>query len=261
MNFSRQSEPTRRAIRKVHPGTNFPSLLHPRWRAEQAWLGVVQEAYVHRVSTRKVDDLVKALGLDGISTSELSRICGELAPLVDAFRTRPIAGAHPYVWLDATYHKVRVERRVVVLRRRVTGRVLAEGQAEERRGRQTLHFADRPDDVRVWECAVLMTNADDSLEAITSRPMLLAEVASLAQHAGQSRLLLTLTHAAWDHIEAMIANIQKGFASTRAAAPQLPKLERWRAFVRYIIAKIVATKPNGSSPLGLPPPLPASQIG
>jgi transposase-like protein len=74
---------------------------------------VIQEAYVHGVSTRKVDDLVKALGLDGISKSEVSRICGELDPIVDAFRNRPITGGYPYVWLDATYHKVRIDGRVV----------------------------------------------------------------------------------------------------------------------------------------------------
>jgi transposase-like protein len=101
------------AIPKVRPGTYFPSLLQPRRRAEQALLGVVQEAYIHGVSTRKVDDLVKALGLDGMSKSEVSRICGELDPLVEAFRTRPITGEHPYVWLDATYHKVRIDGRVV----------------------------------------------------------------------------------------------------------------------------------------------------
>jgi len=101
------------AIPKVRPGTYFPSLLQPRRRAEQALLGVVQEAYVHGVSTRKVDDLVKALGLDGMSKSEVSRICRELDPLVEAFRTRPITGEHPYVWLDATYHKVRIDGRVV----------------------------------------------------------------------------------------------------------------------------------------------------
>ena len=101
------------AIPKVRPGTYFPSLLQPRRRAEQALLTVVQEAYVHGVSTRKVDDLVKALGLDGISKSEVSRICAELDPVVEAFRTRPITGEHPYVWLDATYHKVRIDGRVV----------------------------------------------------------------------------------------------------------------------------------------------------
>jgi len=101
------------AIPKVRTGTYFPSLLQPRRRAEQALLTVVQEAYVHGVSTRKVDDLVKALGLDGISKSEVSRICAELDPVVEAFRTRPLVGEHPYVWLDATYHKVRIDGRVV----------------------------------------------------------------------------------------------------------------------------------------------------
>jgi transposase-like protein len=88
-------------------------LLEPRRRAEQALLAVVQEAYVHGVSTRKVDELLKALSLDGMSKSEVSRICAELDPLVEAFRTRPLTGEHPYVWVDATYHKVRVDGRVV----------------------------------------------------------------------------------------------------------------------------------------------------
>lgn len=101
------------AIPKVRPGNYFPSLLQPRRRAEQALLTVIQEAYVHGVSTRKVDDLVKGLGLDGISKSEVSRICGELDPMVEAFRTRPLTTEYPYVWLDATYHKVRIDGRVV----------------------------------------------------------------------------------------------------------------------------------------------------
>ena len=101
------------AIPKVRPGTYFPSLLQPRRRAEHALLAVVQEAYVHGVSTRKVDDLVKALGVDGISKSVVSRICAELDTTVTAFRTRPLTGEHRYVWLDATYHKVRVDGRVI----------------------------------------------------------------------------------------------------------------------------------------------------
>jgi len=101
------------AIPKVTPGTYFPSLLQPRRRAEHALLAVVQEAYVHGVSTRKVDDLVKALGLDGISKSEVSRVCGALDPVVAAFRTRALTGEHRYLWLDATYLKVRVDGRVI----------------------------------------------------------------------------------------------------------------------------------------------------
>lgn len=100
------------AIPKVTPGSYFPSLLQPRRRAEHALAAVVQEAYVHGVSTRKVDDLVKALGIDGISKSEVSRICAELDTVVTAFRTRPLAGEHRYLWVDATYHKVRVDGRV-----------------------------------------------------------------------------------------------------------------------------------------------------
>nr|WP_291989168.1 IS256 family transposase [Luteitalea sp.] len=87
------------AIPKVTPGTYFPSLLQPRRRAEHALLAVVQEAYVHGVSTRKVDDLVKALGVDGISKS-VSRICGTLDTVVDAFRTRALTGEHRYLWVE-----------------------------------------------------------------------------------------------------------------------------------------------------------------
>lgn len=92
-------------IPKVRPGTYFPSLLQPWWRAEHALLAVVQEAYVHGVSTRKVDELMKALGLDGVPKSEVSRICSELDPLVEAFRTRALTTDYPYLWGDATYHK------------------------------------------------------------------------------------------------------------------------------------------------------------
>ncbi|MEZ5290946.1 MAG: IS256 family transposase [Vicinamibacterales bacterium] len=101
------------AIPKLRTGTYFPSLLQPRRRAEHALLAVVQEAYVHGVSTRKVDDLVKALGVDGISKSEVSRVCAELDTVVAAFRTRPLTGEHRYLWVDATYHKVRVDGRVI----------------------------------------------------------------------------------------------------------------------------------------------------
>jgi transposase-like protein len=101
------------AVPKVRPGSYYPSLLHPRRRAEQALRAVVQEAYVHGVSTRKVDELVKALGLDGISKSQVSRMCQELDAVVEPFRTRRLADAYPYVWVDATYHKVRVDGRVV----------------------------------------------------------------------------------------------------------------------------------------------------
>jgi putative transposase len=100
-------------IPKITAGTYFPSLLDPRRRAEKALQAVIVEAYIKGVSTRKVDDLVRALGIDGISKSEVSRICKSLDEDVKAFLTRPIEGEHPYVWLDATFHKVRELGRVV----------------------------------------------------------------------------------------------------------------------------------------------------
>jgi transposase-like protein len=100
-------------VPKIAPGTYFPALLEPRRRAERALAAVIQEAYVKGVSTRKVDDLVRALGIDGISRSEVSRICRDLDREVEAFRTRPIEGEHPYVLVDATFHKVREAGRVI----------------------------------------------------------------------------------------------------------------------------------------------------
>jgi hypothetical protein len=108
-----------------------------------------------------------------------------------------------------------------------------------------------------WSWYVRLAHPQARREAITSRPLLLAGVARLTEHAGQSRLLLTLTHAASDQIKAMIANIRKGLDHIRATAPQLPKADRWRALIRYIVAQILRLKPRSHPlPLGLPPPLP-----
>lgn len=95
-----------------------------------------------------------------------------------------------------------------------------------------------------WSWYVRLAHPATRLEAITSRPLLLAGVARLTEHAGQSRLLLTLTHAAGDLIKSMVANIRKGLDTILATAPQLTKPERWKALVRYIVEKIIATKPK-----------------
>jgi len=99
-------------VPRVREGGYFPSLLEPRRRAERALSAVVQEAYVHGVSTRKVDELVKALGMTGISKSRVSELCGELDEEVERFRSRQLEGAYPYVWLDATYVKARQDGHV-----------------------------------------------------------------------------------------------------------------------------------------------------
>ncbi|BFO18267.1 hypothetical protein SHKM778_46550 [Streptomyces sp. KM77-8] len=102
------------AIPKLRAGSFFPSLLERRRRIDQALYAVIMEAYVHGVSTRSVDGLVKALGSDtGISKSEVSRICAELDEQLDAFRSRPLDHIRfPYLFLDATYVKARVDHRI-----------------------------------------------------------------------------------------------------------------------------------------------------
>ena len=100
-------------VPRVRDGSFFPTLLEPRRRAERALVAVVQEAYVQGVSTRRVDDLVQALGLRGISKSQVSRLCEELDAQVERFRARRLDGPYPYVWLDATFVKVRQDDRVV----------------------------------------------------------------------------------------------------------------------------------------------------
>jgi putative transposase len=118
-------------IPKVREGSYFPAFLEPRRRSEEALVAVVCEAYVKGVSTRKVEDLVQALGIQGISKSEVSRICADLDERVAAFRGRPLLGRYPYLWLDARYEKVRDEQgRVVSMALAVAYGVAETGERE-----------------------------------------------------------------------------------------------------------------------------------
>src|SRR6202007_1487281 len=100
-------------IPKLRKGSHFPGFLEPRRMAEKALTAVVQEAYVQGVSPRSVDDLVQAMGMSGISKSQVSRLCGEIDDQVKAFLERPLAGNWPSLWLDAPYVKVRQAGRIV----------------------------------------------------------------------------------------------------------------------------------------------------
>jgi putative transposase len=100
-------------IPKLRRGSYFPGFLEPRRTAEKALVAVVQEAYIQGVSTRSVDELVKAMGMTGISKSQVSRLCADIDERVGAFLNRPIEGDWPYVWIDATYVKVRQAGRIV----------------------------------------------------------------------------------------------------------------------------------------------------
>jgi putative transposase len=100
-------------IPKLRKGSYFPGFLEPRRMAEKALTAVIQEAYIQGISTRSVDDLVKALGMSGLSKGQVSRLCEEIDERVKAFLERPIEGDWPYLWIDATYLKVRQNGRIV----------------------------------------------------------------------------------------------------------------------------------------------------
>ena len=129
-------------IPKLRKGSYFPGFLEPRRMAEKALTAVIQEAYIQGISTRSVDDLVKAMGMSGISKSQVSRLCEEIDGRVKAFLERPIEGDWPYVWMDATYIKVRRAGRIVSVaviiavgvnndgRREVLGMAIGHSQAE-----------------------------------------------------------------------------------------------------------------------------------
>jgi len=120
------------AVPKLREGVYYPDwLLSPRRRAEQALVSVIGQAYVEGVSTRRVDDLVKAMGIDGISPSQVSRMAAELDTKVTEFRERPLdAGPYRYLWIDALTQKVREGGRVVNVSAVIATAVTAEGRRE-----------------------------------------------------------------------------------------------------------------------------------
>jgi len=117
-------------IPKLRRGSYFPAFLEPRRTAEKALTAVIQEAYVQGISTRSVDDLVRAMGLEGISRSQVSRLCAEIDERVGDFLARPIEGDWPYLWLDATYVKVREAGQIVPVAVTIAVGVNADGRRE-----------------------------------------------------------------------------------------------------------------------------------
>ena len=117
-------------IPKLRKGSYFPGFLEPRRMAEKALTAVIQEAYIQGVSTRSVDDLVQAMGMSGISKSQVSRLCGEIDDKIESFLDRPLEGEWPYLWLDATYVKVREAGRIVPVAVTVAVAVNDQGRRE-----------------------------------------------------------------------------------------------------------------------------------
>jgi transposase-like protein len=117
-------------IPKLRKGSYFPAFLEPRRMAEKALAAVIQEAYIQGISTRSVDDLVQAMGGTGVSKSQVSRLCQEIDERVGAFLDRPIEGEWPYLWIDATYVKVREAGRIVSVAVIVAVGVNSDGRRE-----------------------------------------------------------------------------------------------------------------------------------
>jgi putative transposase len=148
------------AIPKLRKGSYFPAFLEPRRTAEKALTAVIQEAYVHGISTRSVDDLVKAMGASGISKSQVSRLCEEIDERVNAFLSRPIEGEWPYLWIDATYLKTREAGRIVSI-----AVILAVGVNSDGR-REVLGIATGASEAEPFWTAFLRSLADRGLRRV-----------------------------------------------------------------------------------------------
>ena len=152
--------PHRSGDSEAAEGQLLPSFLEPRRTAEKALVAVIQEAYVHGVSTRAVDDLVRAMGGSGVSKSQVSRLCAEIDERVQAFLTRPIEGRWPYLWLDATYLKVRENGRIVS-----RAMILAVGVNLDGR-REVLGIATGPSEAETFWTDFLRSLADRGLRGV-----------------------------------------------------------------------------------------------
>jgi putative transposase len=199
-------------IPKLRTGSFFPSLLERRRRVDQALFAVVMEAYLHGVSTRKVDDLVKALGVDsGISKSEVSRICADLDEEVHAFRDRSLAGiAYPYVYLDATYCKARVNRRVVAQAVVVATGIRSDGW------REVLGFAvGDSEDGAFWTAFLRTLKA----RGLTGVQLVISDAHTGLRQATSAVLLGTAWQRCRVHfLRNVLAQVPKGSAEMVAAA-------------------------------------------
>jgi putative transposase len=211
-------------IPKLRRGSFFPSLLEPRRRVDKALWAVIMTAYITGTSTRKVDSLVKALGVDtGISKSTVSRICAEIDAEVEAFRTRSLDHTtYPYVWLDATYLKARKNHRIVSRAVVVATAVTAEGTREV----LDLDVGDSEDEV-FWTAflrrlrdrgltgvLLVISDAHGGLKAAISKILIGATWQRCRVHTMRN----LLTHVPKGHAEMVAATIRTIFAQPDAAS-------------------------------------------
>jgi putative transposase len=214
------------SIPKLRKGSYFPVFLEPRRTAEKALTAVIQEAYVHGISTRSVDDLVKAMGASGISKSQVSRLCEEIDERVNAFLARPIEGEWPYLWIDATYLKTREAGRIVS-----SAVVLAVGVNADGR-REVLGIATGASEAEPFWTAFLRSLADRGLRGvklvIADDHKGLRAAASRVFHASLQRCRVhwmrnAMTYLAPKQRPAVVAMLKTIFAQDTAEAAR----EQW----------------------------------
>jgi putative transposase len=208
------------AIPRLRRGSYFPSFLEPRRTAEKALTAVIQEAYIHGVSTRAVDDLVKAMGGSGISKSEVSRLVEEIDGRVNAFLSRPLEGEWPYLWIDATYVKAREGGRIVS-----TATIIAVGVNTDGR-REVLGVATGASEAEVFWKEFLRSLADRGLRGvklvIADDHKGLRAAASKVFHASLQRCRVHWMRSALAHVPAkqrpaVVAMLKTIFAQETAA--------------------------------------------
>jgi len=210
-------------IPRLRKGSYFPSFLEPRRTAEKALTAVIQEAYVQGISTRSVDDLVKAMGASGISKSAVSRLIEEIDERVNAFLNRPIEGEWPYVWIDATYIKAREAGRILS-----TATIIAVGVNTDGR-REVLGVATGPSEAETFWKGFLRSLADRGLRGvklvIADDHKGLRAAAGKVFHATLQRCRVhwmrnALAHVTAQQRPAVIAMIKTIFAQDTAADAQ-----------------------------------------
>ena len=170
-------------IPKLRKGSYFPGFLEPRRMAEKALTAVIQEAYVQGISTRSVDDLVKAMGMTGISKSQVSRLCGEIDDKVHTFLNRPLEGEWPYIWLDATYLKVRQNGRIVSVAVIIAVGVNGDGR------REVLGLAIGPSEAETFWTEFLRKLARRGLRGVK---LVISDA-----HEGLKAAIAKVLHASW----------------------------------------------------------------
>src|SRR5471032_102808 len=231
-------------IPKLRKGSYFPGFLEPRRLAEKALTAVIQEAYIQGVSTRSVDDLVKAMGMSGISKSQVSRLCEEIDERVKTFLDRPIEGDWPYLWIDATYVKVRQAGRIVSVavtvavavntagRREVLGMAIGASEAET----FWIEFLRKLRRRGLAGVKLVISDAHEGIKAAVSKVLVTAWqrcrvhfMRSALAHAGRSgrRVVSAFIATAFAQDDADAARLQ-----WRKVADQLrPKLPRLASFL------------------------------